>query len=150
MVISNSEKNTFLFGKQLAKKLKGGDVIVLSGNLGAGKTILTKGIAQSLGINKIINSPTFTIMKIYPLQIANKKLQAEKLVHIDCYRITDENDLLDIGADQYIGKKDSVVIIEWGEKVKKILPLSTKFITIKIGPDNSRTISMVKQTSINE
>lgn len=116
--ITNNEKETFNFAKSLANTLKGGEIIALSGELGAGKTIFSKGVAQGLGIKKNVTSPTFVIMKIYNV----KKGRIKKLCHIDAYRLNNEKDLLAVGAEEYMGSSDTVTIIEWPEMIIKILP----------------------------
>lgn len=136
-IITNSEKETFEFGEKIAKSLKGGEVIGLIGNLGAGKTIVSKGIAKGLGVKQTVNSPTFTIMKVYP--IPNSKIPNSKFVHIDAYRLKSADELTAIGALEYFNRPDTIVVIEWSDKVKKILTNNTKKIKIKIN-DNKRTI----------
>lgn len=105
------------------------------GNLGAGKTIFTKGLALGLGIKKNITSPTFVLMKIYRVKSLNIKF----LVHIDAYRIKSADDLTAIGANEYFNRTDTVTVIEWADKIKKILPKKTRLIKISINK-NSRTI----------
>lgn len=126
--ISCSEKQTFDFAKKFAKQATGGQIIGLIGNLGAGKTIFAKGFARGLGIKKNITSPTFVLMKIYPAKSARVKFFA----HIDAYRVKSARDLSAIGADEYFNAPDAVAIIEWADKIKKILPQKTKIIKIKI------------------
>ncbi|NCQ16448.1 tRNA (adenosine(37)-N6)-threonylcarbamoyltransferase complex ATPase subunit type 1 TsaE, partial [Candidatus Falkowbacteria bacterium] len=117
-LISRSEKQTFNFAKNFSKRLKGGEVIGLIGNLGAGKTIFTKGLAAGLGIIKNITSPTFVLMRVYPV----KSRRIKQLVHIDAYRVKSARDLTAIGADEYFGRPDTITAIEWADKIKKILP----------------------------
>ena len=136
---TNSEKETIEYGKKLASELKGGEVIGLVGNLGAGKTILTKGVAQGLGIKQIVNSPTFVVMKVY--EVKSQKSIINCLVHIDAYRLKSADDLIAIGAEEYFNRDDTVVIIEWADKIKKILPKKTRFININI-KDNLRNIKI--------
>jgi len=126
---STSEKQTFNFAKNFSKKLTDGAVIGLVGNLGAGKTIFTKGLAAGLGIKKNITSPTFVLMKIYKVSEQNK---IKNLVHIDAYRIKSACDLTAIGADEYFNRTDTITVIEWASKIKKILPKKTKFVKISI------------------
>lgn len=128
-IISNSEKETQDIGVKLAKGLKGGETIALTGNLGAGKTILTKGLARGSGVKKIITSPTFVLMKIYKINSG----QIENFVHVDAYRLKTGNDLREIGLLDWLNKKNSIVVIEWAEKVKKILPKTAIQIKIKAG-----------------
>ncbi|MFA5359137.1 MAG: tRNA (adenosine(37)-N6)-threonylcarbamoyltransferase complex ATPase subunit type 1 TsaE [Patescibacteria group bacterium] len=125
---TTTEKQTFNLGKALAKNLNGGETILLQGNLGSGKTILTKGIAAGLNIKKTITSPTFVLFKVYPVK---KHRTIKRLVHADCYRLTDGQAILDAGLEEYIGNKDTLVIIEWGEKIKTIIPTKTIKIIFK-------------------
>ena len=118
-------KETTAFGIAFAKKLKGGDILCLEGDLGAGKTALTKGIALGLGIKKEILSPTFSLMNVYT--IAKNK----QLVHIDTYRLKNEEELIDIGAMDYIGAPNTICIIEWPDKIKNLLK-KNKTILVKI------------------
>ncbi len=148
-ILTNGEKQTYAFAKKYAKKLHGGEIIGLIGELGAGKTIFTKGIAAGLGIKKTITSPTFVLMKIYKIQ--NSKFPAlhkrsgagkiQNLIHIDAYRIKNEQDIKAIGAEEYFNRDDTVVIIEWADKIKKILPKKTKFINIENKEGNKRLIN---------
>ena len=135
-IITNSEKETLIFGQNYGNKLKGGEIIGLCGNLGAGKTILAKGVAFGLGIKKNVNSPTFVVMKVYPI----KKDKIKTLVHIDAYRLSSERDLIALGAEEYFNDPSAIILIEWADKVKKILPKKTKYIKIKILEDNKRKI----------
>lgn len=134
--ITNSEKETLIFGQKYGAELKGGEVIGLIGDLGAGKTILTKGVAFSLGTKKNVNSPTFVVMKVYPI----KKGEIRTFVHIDAYRLSSERDLIALGAEEYFNDPSAVILIEWADKVKEILPQKTKYIKIKILEENKREI----------
>lgn len=137
-VITKSEAATRKLGEKLAKQLTGSEVIGLVGDLGTGKTVLTQGLAKGLGIKKIINSPTFVLMKNY--QVKGKKIK--QLCHIDCYRLDDPQSLIDIGIEDYLGREDTVCIIEWADKIKKILPKKQiKWIKLKHGQkENQREI----------
>lgn len=134
--ITQSERQTISFAKKFAKQLRGGEVITLSGALGAGKTTFVKGLAKGLGIKKIITSPTFILMNVYK----TKKQNVLYLTHIDCYRIDGQKDIENIGAQEYFGRKDAVVVIEWAEKIQKILPKKRMRITIKIGKNHKRMV----------
>lgn len=118
--------------------MRGGEVITLSGVLGAGKTTFVKGLAKGLGIKKTITSPTFILMNIYKRQAA--KYKPKYLTHIDCYRIKKAQEIIDIGAQEYFGRKDTVVVIEWAEKIQKILPKKRINITIKVGKNRQRIL----------
>lgn len=117
-LLIKNEKEMLDFGKKIAAELKSGDVLCLYGDLGAGKTTITKGVAQYFGIKKRITSPTFTLFNVYPVQIESKRI---KFVHIDAYRLKDEEELLEVGIDDYLGQPDSVCVIEWAEKVPDLL-----------------------------
>jgi len=138
-IITKKAKETRELGKKMAATLKGGEVLVLSGDLGAGKTVFIKGLAQGLGIKKIITSPTFVIMKVYPV---NKK-GIKYLAHLDCYRVGDPDSILAIGAPEYFGRQDSVAVIEWAEKIKPLWPKRQLIrINFEIKPKDVRRISI--------
>ncbi|MDD5031544.1 MAG: tRNA (adenosine(37)-N6)-threonylcarbamoyltransferase complex ATPase subunit type 1 TsaE [Patescibacteria group bacterium] len=155
-IITNSEKETSALAKKYAKTLKGGTILGLIGNLGAGKTIFIKGLAKGLGLKKNITSPTFVIMKVYPVKSRPARISPkEKLfdgaylvgkgkiknfVHIDAYRLKEGRDLIAIGAREYLNRPDTLTIIEWADRVKKILPKKTKYVKIGILEGNKRRI----------
>ncbi|HCC23846.1 TPA: tRNA (adenosine(37)-N6)-threonylcarbamoyltransferase complex ATPase subunit type 1 TsaE [Candidatus Falkowbacteria bacterium] len=137
-IITNSEQETFDFGRNLASELKGGEVFLLQGNLGAGKSVLVRGVASGLGITKQITSPTFVIMKVYDVF---NHATIKKLVHIDAYRV-EAVDLFQIGLEEYLNHPETVVFIEWGEKVEPELK-KHRVKTIRIShQDNSREINI--------
>ncbi len=115
---TTSGTETKALGKKFAGVLCGGDVVGLFGDLGAGKTTFVKGLAQGFGVRRVVKSPSFTLMNIHQ----TKHRGIKQLVHIDCYRLTNPNQLEEIGALEYFGRKDIVVIVEWAEKVKRLLP----------------------------
>jgi tRNA threonylcarbamoyladenosine biosynthesis protein TsaE len=136
-IITNSEKETFSLAKKLAEKAKGGEVYALSGDLGAGKTVFVRGFAKGLGIKRNVNSPTFVLMKIYPIK---KHETIKHLCHIDAYRLRSARDLEAIGALDYFGKKDCVCFVEWPENVKNTLLAKCKFFKLNHLKDNLREI----------
>jgi len=140
-VISQNSQATIKFGQSLAQKFVGGEVLALVGDLGAGKTCLSQGIAKGLGLKRKINSPTFVIMKVYNLK--NKK-PIKKFCHIDAYRLTSAADLIAIGALDYLNRADTVTVIEWAEKVKGIWPKNTILINIEHRTAQTRKISIKK------
>ena len=120
---SFSEKETAQIAENLAKQAKAGEVYCLSGNLGVGKTVFTKGFAKGLGIKEPVNSPTFTIMQIY-------EEGTLPLYHFDVYRIEDVEEMEEIGyGDYFYG--EGVCFIEWAELIKEILPNNCKKIRIE-------------------
>ena len=112
-VITNSEKETIELGMKIAPKLEKGMVIVLSGDLGSGKTKLTEGILTYFGLENEISSPTFTIVNEYHTENLN-------IYHFDVYRLADIDEFYAIGGEEYFDK--GVSIIEWGEMIEEILP----------------------------
>lgn len=112
-IISNSENDTIELGKKIASKLKKGTIIVLTGDLGSGKTKLTEGILSYFGLQDEISSPTFTIVNEYYTNKLN-------IYHFDVYRLEDIDEFLAIGGEEYFDK--GVCIIEWGEMIENILP----------------------------
>jgi tRNA threonylcarbamoyladenosine biosynthesis protein TsaE len=140
-IISTSEQETFDFAKKFAESLRGGEVIALEGDLGAGKTVFTKGLAEGLGVKRTVTSPTFVVMKIYD---ANTKSKIKKLVHIDAYRLDSARSASTIGAEEYFYSPDTVTVIEWPVKIKNILPRSFINIKISIEENEKRTIEIKK------
>ena len=119
---SFSERETFQFAKELAEGAKPGEVYCLSGDLGVGKTIFTKGFAAGLGITEPVSSPTFTIVQIYE----EGRLP---LYHFDVYRIENIEEMEEIGyEDCFYG--DGVCLVEWAELIREILPENCKKIRI--------------------
>lgn len=136
-IVTNSEKETRDLAKNLVKILTRGAILALSGPLGSGKTAFVKGLAQGLGIKKKITSPTFVIYQVYPVQ----KKFGKNLYHFDLYRIDNTSDLLELGFDEIVNDKDSIVVIEWAEKIQKHLPRhTTKIKFIQGSNTNSRKI----------
>lgn len=120
---SYSEKETFQIAKELSEKAQPGEIYCLSGDLGVGKTVFTKGFAAGLGIVEPVSSPTFTIVQIYE----EGRLP---LYHFDVYRIEDIEEMEEIGyEDCFYG--EGVCLIEWAELIKEILPENCKKILIE-------------------
>lgn len=125
--ISKSDAQTRKIARKFAGELKSGDVVTLSGDLGYGKTIFSKGIAEGLGIEKRIISPTFTIIREHQIKSqkskvksTNKNSKVGTMYHIDLYRIENESQLEEVGVNEILGETNSIKIIEWPEKVKDI------------------------------
>lgn len=130
---SNSAEETEKIGYELAKKLKKGSVVSLRGSLGAGKTVLAKGIAREMNIDEAIVSPTFTIVQEYDGR--------EKLYHLDIYRLSGEDEFESMGGEDFLFP-DGITLIEWSEKIDSMLPDDTIFVNITINDDLSRTIEI--------
>jgi len=112
-IITASEAETILEGEKLGRTLSPGIVVALYGELGAGKTAFTRGLAAGLGINMRVSSPTFTIVNEYPGKIP--------LFHFDMYRLDSENELFDVGWDDYL-ERGGVCAVEWSEKASGAFP----------------------------
>ena len=125
-IISKSILDTEEFAKNLAKNANANDIFCLIGDLGVGKTVIAKAICNYLNVNENITSPTFTILKSYKSN--NKTIS--KIHHFDLYRIKSINELYNIGFEEYLYDKNSIVLIEWPEIAKEILPKKFKTITI--------------------
>lgn len=135
--ISNDASTTANIGKLIASIANKGDVILLYGDLGAGKTTMTKGLALGLGISERVNSPTFNIMKLY---LSGKFPMA----HIDAYRLEDSNK--DIGLEEFIGV-NTLCVIEWPDYISEYLPSEFLKITLTHAGENSRNIEIVSNSS---
>ncbi len=134
---SNSHKATESLGRKIAQTLIGGEALALTGNLGSGKTTFVKGLARGLGIKQIITSPTFVLMKVYKA----KHKSIKQLVHVDCYRVPGV-ELTAIGLGDYLNQPDTVVVIEWAEKLpKKFKPSIILKFTVGKAP-NTRIIEI--------
>ena len=132
--VSNSAEETMELGKTLARAAKNGSVFCFTGDLGAGKTTLVRGIAQGLNIKSVVQSPTFNIMKIY--------FDGTKpLIHIDAYRLADVN--TDIGLDEYIGYETGLTVIEWPGFIKELIPENAITVNIINLGENQRKITII-------
>jgi tRNA threonylcarbamoyladenosine biosynthesis protein TsaE len=122
---SVNETQLIAYAKGLAEDLQAGAVIALIGNLGTGKTTFTKALAEGLGVSEPVQSPTFTIIKEY-------KSGRLPLYHFDVYRLNSEEELEDLGIDEYLFG-DGVSVIEWADKVPGIFPEGTLVIELEYG-----------------
>lgn len=130
---TKTPEDTIKFGRVLGSLLHAGDILALQGTLAAGKTQLTKGIAQGLEISEPITSPTFTIISEYKGRLP--------LYHIDVYRLSSPDDFLDLGVEDML-YGHGVCVIEWSEKVMSELPVSAILIHLKVEEDSRRTITV--------
>jgi len=130
---TRGQDETVELGKWLGSNLRPGDIIALTGELGAGKTTLTKGIALGLGVESEVASPTFTII--------HEHRGKTPLYHIDLYRLESENLLTDLGLDEYLYGQ-GVTVIEWAERMGGYLPASMLQIHLKLAGENERDIDM--------
>ena len=123
------------FAKEIIKEKKEGIFIALKGDLGAGKTTFLKGFAKGLKIEETITSPTFIIFKSF--KIPNRE---GLLFHFDCYRIEKEKEILNLGFEEIIKDKKNIVVVEWPEKIKKVIPKKHILIDFKLVSEDKRKI----------
>ena len=133
--VSHNTQETEQFGEEVAKSLRGGDVLAFTGSLGMGKTAFTRGLARGLGCCGRVTSPTFTIVNEYDGKTP--------LFHFDMYRLGSSDELFDIGWDDYLAR-GGVCAVEWSERVSDALPDDTIYVDIARGEEdeNTRTITV--------
>ena len=123
--ITKSSEETQKIAEKIAKGLKGGEVLALFGDLGAGKTTFVQGLAKGLGVKGRIISPTFIILRTYPLRQSLSEaspLKDKNFYHVDLYRIESEKEVEEIGLKEILKDRKDIVAIEWAEKIQNILP----------------------------
>lgn len=128
--ISHSAEETIEWAKRFAQTLQAGDTVLLEGNMGAGKTMLAKGIAAGMGIAEEVTSPTYAYVNDYE----------GRLFHFDCYRITSEAQALGLGFADYF-EQGAICLVEWSENIKGLLPEGCKTITISGAGEGVREIT---------
>ena len=133
---SKNAEETESLGIMRGNSLKKGDVISLRGSLGAGKTVLAKGIAKALDIEEAIVSPTFTIVQEY-----NGSM---KMYHMDLYRLSGEDEFESMGGEEFL-YPDGITLVEWSEKIESMLPDNTIYVEIGINSDGTREISIKRE-----
>ena len=140
-VISNSTEDTLALGMKMAPLLKKGDVIVLTGDLGSGKTLLVSGVLDFYKKKDEVSSPTFTIVNEYDLE------QDLKLFHFDVYRLDSPDEFLAFGGDEFF--YSGICLIEWGEKIEELLPNDCLRINFEKDTEdsNKRIISFYSNSS---
>ena len=126
--LSSSERETKRFARKFAKHLKAGDTVALLGVLGTGKTTFAKGLALGLGLKSRVASPSFVIFNT-----AKVPGQNLRFYHFDLYRLAGQHDLIELGFSEILQDPQSIVVIEWPEKAKALLPQQTIFIKFQHG-----------------
>ena len=135
-MVTRTPEETRALGAALAKQLHAGDVLLLYGDLGAGKSEFTRGIARGLGIGGPIASPSFTILNVY-------EEGSLPLYHFDWYRLADETELWDMGLDEYLGG-DGVAVVEWPDRCPGACPEDHLAVTVDPLPDGSRAFTFTR------
>ena len=138
-VCTRAESETLALAERVATLLVPGDVIVLSGDLGAGKTVFAKGLCRGLGVEEPVVSPTFTIVREYEGRV--------RVLHLDVYRLDHVQEMIDLGLDEQLDG-DVVAIVEWGEAVGALLPPDRLEVRLAALPpeeadDDTRVVSLV-------
>ena len=134
LTVTNSAAETRALGEKLASRLKAGDVVVLEGELGAGKSELARGIARGLGVTETVTSPSFTILNVYESGRC-------PLYHFDWYRLESEEELYELGMDEYLGG-DGIAVIEWAERCPEAVPENVLRIRLEVTGGESRRITV--------
>ncbi len=136
-LVSRSVEETEHFARRLAQILPPGSVIALQGDLGAGKTVFSRGFAAGMGITEPVSSPTYTIVQEYPLP-GGKGM----LYHLDLYRIENVGSALAFGVDEFLDDPASTALLEWPERIEGIIPDSALWVTIRHLSDSEREITV--------
>lgn len=133
--ITKSAKETFEFGRKVGSSLKGGEIVALVGELGAGKTTFIQGLAKGMGIENKIVSPTFILMRTY---VGNKL----NLYHLDLYRLEGDikTQVSELGIEDFWGRDGNVAVVEWADKSEEIFPEKTIWINFEKINENERKI----------
>lgn len=134
--VSASESETEAIGAEIARMCPRGSVILLDGDLGAGKTVFTRGFARALGIDEPVSSPTYTIVQEYDLP------ERGRLYHLDLYRISGVQAALAFGVDEFLNDPSSYALVEWPERISGIIPGKAIRIRLKHTGESQREISV--------
>ena len=126
-IVTQSSAETVAIGEALAGCLRDGDVVLLHGDLGAGKTTLAKGIAAALGVEDVVSSPSFSLVNEYDTRLG---AAVTRLYHLDLYRLRSEDDLASIGFDDFMAPVEGITLVEWPERASTALP--ERFLLVEI------------------
>ena len=135
---AETKKVTATLAKKIVPQKKSAMIFALKGNLGAGKTTFAQGFAKALGVKEKIQSPTFVLLKIYPL----KKKKFKHLTHVDCYRIASPKELLHLGFKNFLKDNDAIILIEWADRVRRLIPKNATWISFKHLISHQREITI--------
>lgn len=144
-IFSNSVQETKKFAKEISKKTKQGQVVALKGDLGSGKTTFSQGFAKGLGIDQHVGSPTFKLVSEYVGSSLN-------LYHVDCYRLNNIQEFLNLGGENLLLPDNGITLIEWADIIQELLPKGTieiEFSRVKDNP-NKRKLRISGITDSNE
>ncbi len=139
---THSPQETRALGRRLAEVLKPGDVLLLWGDLGAGKSELTRGIAEGLGVTSTVTSPSFTILNVY-------EEGRVPLYHFDWYRLESAEELYEMGMDEYLGG-DGVAVVEWPSQCPEAIPETCLSVKIEPVQEDEREITLIPEGDFRE
>lgn len=153
-IISHSSAQTQRLGMRLGDLLRGGELLLLDGQLGTGKTTFTQGLAQGMGITETVNSPTFTLLKEYqvvsqgqvndtPLHAFQRQTKGPALYHFDLYRLDDPEEMIDLGFEDYFFSTAGVCVVEWADKADGFWPVEHLRIRLKMLSETKRGIVFI-------
>lgn len=131
---SKNAEQTKEIGLQIGSKLKQGDIVLLKGQMGAGKTTMTHGIVQGLGSTDFVSSPTYALVNVY-------KTPQFEIGHFDLYRLADEDDLYSTGFEDFL-TQENVLLIEWSQLAERLLPKEPIVIAIESTGETARKITV--------
>ena len=135
-IITSSPDESIQLGIKLSKQMKPGDIYGLQGQLASGKTTFIKGVLDGFGYKEEVTSPTFTFINEYDAK--------QKIIHVDCYRENSLEKWHEIGILEYFNNQDNIILIEWAEIIKPLLPLDIKWIYFEHVNEEKRKISIEK------
>ena len=137
-ILSRSEADTEAQGAALARELEPGSVVLLYGDLGAGKTVFSRGFARGLGVTEPVSSPTYTIVQEYALSTGGR------LYHMDLYRIGDEHAALGFGVDEFLNEPGAISLVEWPERIRGLLPDTAIRVELRHRTESEREIRITR------
>ncbi len=152
-ITTNSDKDMRDHASKFARELHGGEVLALTGELGAGKTTFAQGLAKGLGIKGRVTSPTFIIMRQYNTKLktlasrrSGQNSKVKSLYHLDLYRLEHdlESEVKNLGITDVWGKPENIVVIEWAEKIKALLPRSATWIKFEVIDSGGHRVSYLE------
>lgn len=141
-VITHSSEQTQRFGSMIGRTLRPGDLVLLSGQIGSGKTIFAQGIAQGLGVESDVLSPTFTLVMEHEGRTLDDVLV--RLYHVDLYRLPDEDPegIIGFGFEEYLDDERGIIVIEWPERARAVLPAEYLVVEVEAIADTKRSIRL--------
>jgi tRNA threonylcarbamoyl adenosine modification protein YjeE len=138
--ITRSARETEDLGSKLSHNFKSGDIVILTGPLGAGKTTFVQGVGKALNVKSRIISPTFVLVRKHKVRIKNQESRIKNLYHIDLYRLEDSEDIKNLGLEDIFEDQHGIFLIEWGEKHENLK--ASRQIDFQILEKDSRKITV--------